>query len=183
MNYKITIALFTTLAAISSQSNAEESSYGFGVGVNDGIKIYFPINKGDLIIEPTLATYGRDNKTADSRYEYKTIEVGVGVFKNKKVTEDTYMYYGGRLGYIDGENKGFYQYTSSSSSHSNEEDGYFIAPTLGVQYFLTDSISVGLDAAFMYSKVKGVNTSNGTITDTETVIYNSEAGVILRYMF
>ena len=183
MNYKITIALFTTLAAISSQSNAEESSYGLGVGLNDGIKIYFPINKGYLIIEPTLATYGSDNKETDSSYDYKGIEVGVGVFKNKKVTEETYLYYGGRFGYINREDRSDYKFSGSSSSRSNDEDGYFVAPTLGVQYYLADSISIGLDAAFMYSKVKGVDTSNGTITDTETAIYNSEAEVILRYMF
>jgi hypothetical protein len=187
MKYIMTIALFITLASISCQSIAGEITYGLGVEVNDDLKIYLPINMGGLILEPTFSMFDRENHYSNSSNQYdddsKIIAIGLGVFKNNEVSQNTYMYYGGRFGYIDREDSYTSTSTTFSFSSSTEEDGYFIAPTIGAQYYFTHNISIGLDLSYVYSKTEGTTTSGTAISDSESTNYRTEAEIILRYMF
>ncbi len=196
MKYRIASILLATLISSPGQSIAEESIYGVGVSVHDGLSIYLPITMDELIIEPRLFITNTDNKSSSTSSQrnddFRNISIGVGAFKNKKVSKNTYLYYGSRLGYINRKNTftSSNATPSSSFSSSTKSDGYFIAPTFGAQYYLIPNISVGLDLALMYSKTDGTTTSTSTFagsttsnSDTESTAYNTEAEIILRYHF
>ena len=182
--------LFVTLATtvfISSPSFSEELTFGLGAGVDDGLKIYLPINIEQLLIEPTLFIASRNNETKDDVSESKdnvdVIELGVGVFKNEQTILNTHIYYGSRLGYIEVKRKEAFLNSTSSS----KQKGYFIAPTIGIEYFLTNKFSVGLDVAFTYSRVDGKEADafgSFTVTsDTKSTEYNTLTEIIVRYRF
>jgi len=71
------------------------------------------------------------------------------------------LYYGARLGYID------------SNVVNIKTNGYFFAPTLGAEYYLTDSFSIGLDLALNYSKIDGSNADQNN--------FSTQSEIIIRY--
>lgn len=193
MRLKMSIAFVTALTA--NVAFAEGTTYGIGVGFNDGIKIYLPINTEDWFIEPTLYMYDSSEKSSpfgDQKYEQSRLEVGVGLFKDKIVMEDTHLYYGARVGYSNYKYENTYSADNYFSRRKNKEDGYFIAPTIGMNYLISPRISVGLDVSLSHSRTKGTNNRvyrNDTdplveeISDTESKYSSTRTSIILRYSF
>lgn len=187
--------LSLTLVLLSSNMvSAQEGKFGLGIDVDDQLRIYMPIAIGNMIVEPMLLIVNNDRTSSDSSFQSnmdtKRKELGIGIFATKNLSNSTDIYYGARLGYIASE--GSY-WTSSSfgfplTTSKSEEDGYFIAPTLGVQYHLSKDFTVGLDLSIFYSDVDGTSTnlSSGSVTsrsDTESSGYATRSKVILRYYF
>ena len=138
--------------------------------------------------------YNRDSDTTDSNsnsnIEYSSTEIGTGIYKYTNVIESTFIYYGAKIGYIESERSNNYATSAYTSSSSIKQDGYFIAPTIGAEYYLAGNFSVGIDISFNYSKTDGSETetyssappSTGP-TDIKQTDYNTEAEVIVRYHF
>ncbi len=107
-------------------------------------------------------------------------------YSKKGNNENTYMYYGSRFGYIDNKTDNRSIDSSSTYTYSTDVNGYFIAPTLGVQYYWTPKFSIGLDAALMYSNTEGTSIqesgySDKQILDTKKTEHNTRTEVTLRY--
>jgi len=185
-----TYILFAGISAstlLSSPSTADETTYGIGAAVNDSLKIYFPINTSNLLIEPTLAYFDNKNDTESPQSfnsKNKTTQIGIGVFIKNAVVKNTFIYYGARVGYIKNEANSDFSGTQISTS---KDDGYFIAPTVGAEYRVIDNFSVGLDLSLNYSKTDGdTSTSFNGIKDTfntNTTRTRTAAEIIVRYHF
>jgi len=190
-NYPVLI--FTiTLYFISFHAFSEETRYGIGAPFVSLFGISFPIDMGNLIIEPSFLIRDIDSEsvgaTSGSSNDLKNINIGMGLFRKKIVSNETYIYYGAKIGYTKFESTFSNTGSTFTSSNSSDEDGYFVAPTFGAVYLLGNDFSLGIDLEFSYSKIDGTDTtttsiSGATTFDTESTRYNSDAKIILRYMF
>ena len=184
MRFQRIIIVLAVLLLLISQSAASESTYGFGVGVQHGIKIYMPIERGGLLVEPTVFVFDRNDKSSNasttSSFDYRDVEIGLGMFVRKPLLNNARIYYGARLGYIDRERSDHV----SGSLYKENEDGYFVAPTIGAQYFLAGNFSVGLEAAVRYEKTEGTDVGpSSPASDIKNSGYNTDAEIIVRYQF
>ncbi len=181
------LAGITVTILSSTQSIANETSYGIGAAVNDDLKIYFPIKTGSILIEPSLVYLKSKNESTDPfsfTSDDESIQIGIGVFSTDSLLEKTNIYYGARVGYIKTD---ITRTFSSPSISTDKSDGYFISPTIGAEYYLTSNLSLGLDVSISYTKTEGDSTRNlsGTTEKfkTKNSATTSAAEVIIRYHF
>jgi len=176
---------FSLLSAFSvSHAIASETSYGIGTAINNGLTIYFPVKTIDYLIEPSILIFSRNEKrtddTASQKNDFDAKEIAVGVFKNTAVYDNTFIYYGAKIGYTKTKSSD----TSVFLARTTEEDGYFIAPTFGAEYRLTDNFSIGLDISFKYIDTDGDETDSfNNSTNIESTDYRTETNIIARYHF
>lgn len=175
------------ILSVSSINSANATSYGIGAAIDSDIKIYFPIKTTEYLIEPSIIIFRNNVKRTDDissqNNDFEIKEFGLGIFKNTKVYDKTYVYYGARIGYTETESKNNF----GNSISITEENGYFIAPTFGAEYMITKKFSIGLDISFKYTDTDGEATSSFNnsvdITNIESTEYRTEGGVIVRYQF
>ena len=118
----------------------------------------------------------------------ENIEIGLGIFSKTQMTDEIEFYYGGRLGYLTDKRQykqrnnhsagGGYVYTSVYET-DRKQTGYFLAPTVGIQYFPRPNFSLGIEIAFRYSDLSGHEdlTENQTNNDpTNSSSFRSESG-------
>lgn len=185
-SYSLLTGITATL--LTSLSIANETSYGIGVAVNDSLKIYIPINTEQYLIEPTLVFIkDHTDATAPTSFNSKneSTQIGIGLFRKNAVIKNTSLYYGARIGYIKNENESVY---SGSQLSTSKDDGYFIAPTIGAEYFIINKFSIGLDLSASYSKTDGDTITNfsgiiQTSSAKQTTKFRTMAEVIIRYHF
>ena len=188
------IAILTLSSIATSQLQAEGTTIGIGAGFNDGLTIYLPIKTDRLLIEPSIFLNNGDSDSTDSNSnnenEYSSTEIGTGIYKYTNAIENTFIYYGVKIGYIERERNSIYTTSTFTSSSSSKQDGYFIAPTIGAEHYLAGNFSIGIDISFSYSKTNGNETSvsssalaSTSPTDIKQTSYNTKTEVIVRYHF
>lgn len=183
---KVTMAILFG-ALISNQLIAEESKNGLGVSIGDAATIYYQINRDNLRFEPTISLWSNERQASDSTTkindEFSAFDLGLGLFINEEVYKNTFVYYGARFGYSREKRSSSF----NISSNSDKQDGYFIKPTLGAEYFINSKFSIGIDVGFYYSKLEGERTSfsgvSTTVSDIEETYYRTATEVIVRYHF
>lgn len=170
------------LICLSPIINANDTIFGIGIEINSDLKIYFPIKTSNLLIEPSIAVEDQKlsstSNTSSSTFETKDIELSIGLFKNTEQSDKTYFYYGARLGYIKTERKTI----ATTTLLVVKESGYTIAPTIGIEHYLTKGLSIGLETALKYSDTDG-DTIATSSTNTSRRAYDTVAAVIARYKF
>jgi len=172
---------------LSNQAIANVSKHGIGVSVNNGGTIYYPISSRNLRIEPSLTIWSDENKTQDTSSqfgnEFSRYDIGAGIYYNNEVTKNTFIYYGAKIGYSKEKQSSY----SSSFSVETKQDGYFITPTIGAEYYITPMFSIGLDIGLFYRDIEGervdVTFGQTTVEKTEETRYGSTTEVIVRYHF
>jgi hypothetical protein len=170
----------------------------FGLGVSarseDGI-VYAPIDiSKSFRIEPSVRYASTEQSMQQSDIsedlEAETLEVGVGVFGIKQVTDAAHIYFGARLAYVDVESTSNSVITFSRQRVETKQDGYRIGPTVGFEYLFGQHFSVGGEASYSYLDVEGKSISESTIIttrretlNTEQKTHGTQTRVIFRYMF
>lgn len=189
MNLKSALLYFVPIALAWNPSFANEKTYGLGTTFGGGLTMYFPVMTGEVMIEPTYSIYSREGETVDSTttsnssYQTKAQRIGVGVFKLSKPTSSSMIYFGARVALSREKDSS----TSVDSGNASVKNGFILAPTIGVEYFLINEFSIGLDASFNYSqkkeKVDSRSVASVSTGDTKTTEYFSQAQAIIRYRF
>jgi hypothetical protein len=182
------------LALCSSSVLAADFGLGISARSDDGI-VYAPIDiSKSFRIEPSVRYASTERSMQDSdiseSLEAETLEVGVGVFGRKQVTDAAHIYFGARLAYVDLESTSNSVMSFSRQRTETKEDGYRIGPTVGFEYLFGQHFSVGGEASYTYLDVEGKTTSEYTIITTRRDTLNSEqkthgtqTRLIFRYMF
>jgi len=190
MNIFKVILFVTPILVASSQAKGEETAHGLGAEINDYLTIYLPIKLENYLIEPSISFNTRDNSSINSaesnENDYEEAKIGVGIYKIKTITNSTNLYYGMRIGYVNQE----YNYSSVTTFENkteSESQGYFVAPTLGIEHNLSKIISIGIDASFLHTNTDGKRTDS---TSSSSVTFNTKntdtitkAVVVMRYYF
>ena len=188
-------AVFILSLIVSIPSVAAETRVGIGALVDSSPGFFIPIETNGWLIEPSISAKKSKTDTINlvdntrSKRDSRTANLGVGIFKNDFLAENTFLYYGARLGFTIKKVKDNREASLVLPAISSEtdEDGYFIAPTIGVQYFFIPQFSAGIDMTFQYTRTDGeeTTTSNGitVAVDAESTSFATTASVIVRYMF
>jgi hypothetical protein len=203
--------LFAVLLCVSASSSfAADFGLGVSAKTNDGW-IYVPIDlSAHVRLEPSVR-YGRSKshssyvnegsifspaQTANHSESHQT-EVGLGLFGVSPLGTAVKFYYGARAAYIDGEGRNDYTNVYDAFYQTEETvrqsfDGYRLAPTLGIQYALTEHFSLGAEASLAYEKIDGdirdsyVSVEGSDVQSTGSYGQSStrtESFFIVRYMF
>lgn len=164
-------ALLALLLGSTSLSHAE---IGLGMLLDPyGSTVYLPMKLSEHYrLEPSVAYFSRE---ADGRIRWKAWELALGAFRATSISDNTRIYYGGRVGYFE----------RNDDSNFNDEQGVRLAPTLGFEYFFTDSLSISGEGAITYAKADrpspGLSEFGGREHDNE--IISTDSSIIIRYMF
>ncbi len=165
------IAFLTTTSILTCNVYAD-NNMKMGIGINHGANtIYLPLNIIENIqLEPEFSYY--DYNMEDDQYVHKNkrFSVGIGIFP--KINLELFdFYYGLRAGYI------------KTDTYSRNGKGYYIAPTLGTEYFFTKRISIGGEAQLKYSEVKGDIINQPDVNKFEEEEINIINHLMFRFYF
>ena len=125
-----------------------------------------------------------------------------------QITDEIEFYYGGRFGYLAEEQSRKTRrdavdindcYTETTVDKDTRDlAGYFLAPTVGLQYFPRPKFSLGIEIAFRYENLSGnedyfySNTTNNPdgfsyvrndLSDADSVNYRTVASAVIRGYF
>ena len=190
MHNNIKLLTLSLLTLTSSNTIANETTYGLGAAINDGVKIYIPITTDNYLIEPSIfiisdkSQFGSPSFTSND--EVEILEVAVGLFRYRNIQTDTFLYYGARMGYRERTQKSATSITGNSSFNDSEKiinDSYIIAPTIGAEYKFTNNFSLGLDISLEYLSSTQKSTFNTDTFDTDRTSYKTKTEIIVRYRF
>ena len=120
-------------------------------------------------------------------------EIGTGLFWTNSLQNNITLLLGLRLNYVESESSN-YQTVSSTISVSSKSDldGFEWAPTLGLEYSITDKIKVAAEVNYFKQDLDGKGRSvqtggfSGTVTnnaDLEASANGTNTRLILRYFF
>jgi hypothetical protein len=184
LKFKFLLIESIIICLLTSTLSAKEITYGVGAALNNKIRIYFPVSISNYTIEPSLFYYSQDyldptlTVDANNRRIYR---LGIGIFRNRNIYENLSLYYGLRGGYINDSNTKFYE---NSPNAVIDKSGYFLGPTLGVEYYVTKYFSLGLDLSLVISDTEGtLKVSNRTVNDVTTSSTKTNAEIIVRFHF
>ncbi len=131
----------------------------------------------ELIFEPYVSH--RSNKVSGANGSTTNTQtlIGFGLLTNKKVADNTFFHYGGRLAYLKDKN------TINANfniifPNNGETSGYQIEPLVGISYNITNSIVLRGEASYFYSKTDG-DTLN-PITNQNDNIEQTNSGTVTR---
>lgn len=190
--------LYVAIGLALCSTSALAADFGLGVSArsNDGL-LYVPIDiSKSFRIEPSIRYASTDASSTDqddpefnASQETETLEVGIGVFGVRRITEVAHVYFGGRFAYVDAEitttsNGSFYD-----SHNETDQDGYRIGPAVGFEYLFAQHFSVGGEVNYTFldidgeSKDNSFGTSSPTVETTENKSQGTQTRLIFRYMF
>ena len=141
-----TLMLAAVLAAGILEAGAAE--YGLGVAYDNGATVLLPIRTDSLLIEPEL----NFSNSSSSGQRLKNVNVGSGAYVRVNLGPLFESYLGGRLLYSSSE--------SNFGSGDSKSRSFMLAPTVGIQHFLSKQFSLGLDASLEYRHGKQTSTGN-----------------------
>ena len=168
------------LSLLSSKCIAAEIGIGISLESRDQI-IYLPINiTNNFRTELSFRYASSENETSSYTSEDDNLEIGIGLYAIKKLYEKTQLFYGCNFLYYDSGYES--SYTSPPSSSSGDYTSYTIAPTLGIEYFVTDHISLGGKAEFYYADAE-VEYSSNPSSNSDRTFMGTNTNLAFRYYF
>ena len=144
------------------------ASAGLGLGAsiqNNSTTFFLPIKFNGFFVEPKIAFQKYDYDKTMSSASSQSVYVASGFFLNKEIEKKASVYYGARVGYQD----------QNTNNSTGTQKTYIFSPTVGVEYFPAERVSVGLEYQLQYSYLNTNQYNNTTI--------KSVVDVILRYYF
>lgn len=181
------------LALASSSALAADFGIGVSARSDDGM-LYLPVNISKAFrIEPSVRYSSNESSIRQYGYEDSQetdiLELGLGIFGLKKITDAAHLYYGGRVSYVDSEatnlTPGPY---GEFINGKTKQDGYRIGPTLGFEYLFAGHFSVGGEASYTFLDLDGeattyYNTSYSSKVQMEQKTHGTQTRLVFRYMF
>lgn len=185
-------AIFILSSLYCGNSLADETRIGLGTNVLNFNILNIPIVTGEFLIEPYLKIYQRNINRPDARAtyaddDYEVVELGVGVFRHKLLAgaASLYSYSGLRASYFKVSSSSRYVYTDLAlSNRTLKSSGYALAPTIGLDYFVTNNMSVSSELEVRFDNESGSTTIDGVKYSGINESYvRSRASLIFRYYY
>lgn len=171
-------SICSALVALTSVPAVAELKPGLGFSVGgESAAIMVPVDIDERFrIEPTVAYRSSDGpRQPESSYRPsdKYASVGVGIFKLEKGVGSLDIFYGARLSYSKSEYD-YYSGFPEASASSVTTERYGLAPTLGVEYYVADTLSLGGEVFVAYYEAHGV---------TESEVFRTGSQLTARFFF
>ena len=174
---------YISLLVLGLVFSAPAFSAEWGVGVSarsNDMSVYFPIKASATIrLEPYVSVYRDENNEGGYTNTSEYLNFGVGVFTVSNIKETTQFYYGARVGYFTFESESKNDFELSKT----EGDKYSLAPAFGFEYFVTENISLGGEAAWQYVETSAEVTRGGRKSDWDATSSGTSTRLILRYFY
>jgi hypothetical protein len=148
--------LLTASVLLSAEGFGAEIGVSGAVGYSNEIRL--PIKTQAFIYEPYLSyNISKSQQEFEGGMDSQQSGLGLGVWKVIDMSEAVYAQFGGQLGYIKANTK--YSYESINSlygrKYSEQEDGYLLAPGVGLFYKFNAEFEAGLEIKYRYQHLKG----------------------------
>lgn len=166
--------------------------FGIGIAITESyesvswyevnpVSIFVPIDLLERFrIEPEIGII-RISEDETERYKRnsKGLSIGIGIFPMIN-RENVNIYYGMRMGLI---RTYWSTYYGGELMDDRPQNGYFIAPAVGGQLFLTNSFALGGEAQFRYISLSGEGTSSMSKVELSTLERSTRALFFIRFFF
>ena len=160
--------LLAATAVIAPTPPAAAADWGVGVFFDgQGSTVAVPIRLESLMIEPEVTLFKTSTDTQDGRF----VTLATGIYLRRELGPLFEAYYGGRIGYTLAK-------SDNATPPDTETRSWLIAPTFGVQHYLSKQFSLGLDVGLQYS-----NSEQKATTTTDRTDWNTVTRVLLRAYF
>jgi len=136
---------------------------------------------------------GIPRRPASDERDPSSTQIGAGLFWTKPLQSNITMLLGLRLNYLESESSIHQVASSTTSVNANSEtDGFEWAPTLALEYALTDKVKIAAEVNYFYQDVEGKARTTqtgsilGTISSTEDLdatVNGTNTRLVLRYFF
>lgn len=163
---------FATLLSASSLAFAVQPGGGTGVGVShsnntDETTIFVPFAVGTqgMWMEPFVSYHDTEFDTGAGTFDLEQWTVGLGLFQDLNVTDQTRFYGGARLAYLEQDIDG------GPAGTASDADGWQFAPTVGFGYAPVDNILFGAEAFIAFTDVEDDAAADVESTDTGTALF------------
>ena len=176
---------------------------GIGASLSSDSRIaYLPLNLWSRFrLEPYLRAQklesrasSPDTQNPPGDFSSDAQTLGVGIFGQSSPRDRVSIYYGARLAYERRESDVISLVLGPASpfieppTQRRKSDGYTIVPTLGLEYFFTDRLSIGAEVGWEYTELDDTITRTDTSGDvqtitTETDTQDTQTNIVLRFYF
>jgi opacity protein-like surface antigen len=180
------------LALGSSSALAADFGIGISARSDDGF-LYAPLDISKTFrLEPFLRYATSELSFVEDGLEdtqdTETMEIGVGVFAKKQITDAAHIYFGARLTYVDTESTVIQPGLFDDIRSQSTQDGTRIGPTLGFEYIFGGHFSVGGEASYTFLDIEGesraqIGDFELSTLETKQKSQGTQTRLIFRYMF
>ena len=167
---------FQTIGPLVMALTNADASFGY---------MYIPMTTKKFMIEPLIGyTYNLnyvDSPFVDANEEYESsLIIAIGLFLRTHKTEKLKSYAGARIGRITENERDVASWDLSQVTEYKTE-GFFVAPTIGAEYFISDYFSFGGDFSLRMASGKRYNEDDELVDKMKTTIL--VPNLILRFYF
>ncbi|UCH10361.1 MAG: hypothetical protein JSU61_00250 [Fidelibacterota bacterium] len=142
---------FLSATSILAQDGGELPRLGIGTDFN-GYNVYVPIRIAPrLRLEPSVELSIVSEEELGTTSTYNFLDVGAGLFLLSSHAESN-LYAGARIWYTYRRS---YFTPSGGEEHKWQRDGFYLVPTIGGEYFLAPTFSLGAEAQLSYHRETG----------------------------
>jgi len=165
------LALFAAgllMPALSQAAQPQGVKAGIGGSLrSDDALIYLPIEVGPVFrVEPFFGWSKMDLTVGGASTSSESRVLGAGGFFRLDLHERIQTYFGGRLAYVEVDNGG------------GDLDGFDIEPTVGAEFYVTERVSVALEAFLYYQNIDGSNGGGAAVEQENT---GSDTRLLVRF--
>ena len=148
-------------------------------GIN-GLSLFFPMSFDDFFLEPEVSywsfTEKYDDSGSDAEHTISNLRMVVGLFHNTTKVKSS-QYLGVRIGY--NLEKEVLYIDDDEDDEEFEYKLFIVAPTIGVQYFISENFSIGGEC----SAVRASHTDDSDDSEIEQKTWTTVPRLILRFYF
>lgn len=176
------ILLFLSIF-ISSNAYSTETRYGIGSTVSNFSGLYLPISTTNYLFEPIIAissdkfNNGSNNVRRTSNRD--RLDFLLGIYKKSKLTTRSVLYAGAKFGIADGKREDNFNNTKTIENTR----GLSFAPTIGIEYRATTTISIAIEVALNYQNEQVKQTTDTTSDSYTNTTIRSSSRFIARFYF
>ncbi len=146
-HFFVAVVLAAVVAIPAQDVRAQDTRVGLGVGINEGLSIFVPIDFGSFRLEPQLGFRMMSSESGNVDRSSTTLILGTGIFAEGAEVANTVIYYGGRLGIVQNSEK-----VETPAGETDESTlDFFLGPAVGVEYFFSDRFSLGGEAQLIFT--------------------------------
>ena len=152
------LAAALLMPALSQAAQPQGVKVGIGGSVrSDDTSIYVPIDVSPVFrVEPFFGLSKTDLTVGGASTSSESRTLGAGGFLRLDLHERIQTYFGGRLAYVEVDAGG------------SNLDGFSVEPTAGAEFYVTERVSVALEAFLYYQNLDGSNGAGAAVEEENT---------------
>lgn len=146
---------------------------GLGLNIDEVLSpanIYVPMTFDNFRLEPEIGYIRSSSSGEEEDITLSTFQIGTGLFGLNRLSDDTNIYFGGRLGFTRQSSEIFFG-DFDPDGESDSSTNFFIGPALGSEHMLGDHFSIGGEAQLLYTSIGGEDEIDESLLRTRATFF------------